>query len=65
MESSSGAVKTAFDIQVGRSKMTQMQLAESGSSHDRHTGRADMRSAIPAAASFLEGDVDVAPEPAR
>ena len=40
----------------------QRGIAESGSSHDRHTRRADMRSAIPAAASFLEGDVDVAPE---
>ena len=38
----------------------QRRIAESGSSHDRHTGRADMRSAILSAASFLEGDVDVA-----
>ena len=78
MERSSGAVKTAFDIQVdgkrgpGRPKMTWKQLTEWKLSainpHDRRTWRSCVRSAM-RAANQLSGrgptDVDVAPVPAR
>ena len=61
MEHSNGAVKTAFDIQVGgkhgleRPKMTWQQLTKSDcrewkmsavDPHDRHTWRSGMRSAL-------------------
>ena len=79
MERSNGAVKTAFDIQVGhgkhgpgRPKMTWKQLTERDcrewklsaiNPHDRHTWRSGVRSA----ASQLSGrgptDVDAAPVP--
>ena len=64
MECSSGAVKTAFDLQAdgkrgpGRPKMTTKQLTERDcrewklsdiNPHDRHTWRSDVRSAIRAA----------------
>ena len=83
VERSNGAVKTVFDIQAdgkhgpGRPKMTWKQLTERDcrewklsaiNSHDRHTWRSDVRSAM-CAASQLSGrgptDVDVAPVPAR
>ena len=81
VERSSGAVKTAFDIQVdgkpGRSKMTWKQLTERDcrewklsaiNPHDRRTWRSGVRSAM-CAARQLSGrgpsDVDVAPVPAR
>ena len=83
MERCNGAVKTAFDIQVdgkhgpGRPKMTWKQLTERDcrewklsaiNSHDRHTWRSGVRSAMPAA-SQLSGrgptGVDVAPVPVR
>ena len=83
VECSNGAVKTAFDIQVdgkhgpGRPKMTWKQLTERDcrewklsaiNSHDRHTWRSGVRSAM-RAASQLSGrgptGVDVAPVPAR
>ena len=83
MEHSNGAVKTAFDIQFdgkrgpGRPKMTWKQLTERDcrewklwaiNSHDRHTWRHGVRSAM-RAASQLSGrgftGVDVAPVPAR
>ena len=69
MERSSGAIKTAFDIQVdgkrgpGRPKMTWKQLTERDcrewklsaiNPHDRRTWRAGVRSAI-CAASQLSG----------
>ena len=79
VESSSGAIKTAFDIQVdgkrgpGRPKMIWKQLTERDcrerklsaiNPHDRRTWRSAMR-----AASQLSGrvptDVNVAPVPAR
>ena len=82
VEHSNGAVKTAFDIQVdgkrwtGRPKVTWKQLTDrdcrewklSGiSSHDRHTWRSGVRSAM-CTANQLSGrwptDVDVAPVPA-
>ena len=82
VERSNGAVKTAFDIQVdgkrgpGRLKMTWKQLTErncrewklsASNSHDRHTWRSGVRSAM-SAARQLSGreptDVDVAPVPA-
>ena len=68
--SSNGAVKTAFDIQVdrkhrpGRPKMTWKQLTERDcrewklsaiDPHDRHTWRSGVRSAMHAAAIYLEG----------
>ena len=61
MEPSSGAVERAFAIQVdgkhgpGRPKMTWTQMTEelqSGSSHDRHTLRSCMRSAMRAASQL-------------
>ena len=80
VERSSGAIKTAFDIQVdgkrgpGRPKMTWKQLTERDcrewklNPHDRCTWRSGVRSAM-CAASQLPGrgptDVDVAPVPAR
>ena len=77
MESSNGAVKTAFHIQVdGKPKMMWKQLTERDCRewklsdiypHDRHTWKSGVRSAMPAA-SQLPGrgptDVDVAPVPA-
>ena len=69
VECSSGAIKTAFDIQVhgkrgpGRPKMTWKQLTERDcrewklsaiDPHDRHTWRSGMRSAM-LAASQLSG----------
>ena len=79
VERSNGAIKTAFDIQVGgpgRPKMTWKQLTERDcrewklsaiNPHDRHTWRSGVRSAI-RAASQLSGrgpsDVDAAPVPA-
>ena len=73
MERSSGAVKTAFDIQVdGRPKMTWKQLTGRDCSewklsdinaHDRRTWRSGVRSAMRAASQlFGRGptDVDVA-----
>ena len=77
VERSSGAIKTAFDIQVdGKPKMTWKQLTERDcrewklsaiNPHDRCTWRSGVRSAM-RAASQLSGrgptDVDVAPVPA-
>ena len=76
----SGAIKTAFDIQVdgkrgpGRPKMTWTERdcrewkLSAINPHDRRTWRSDVRSAMPAA-SQLSGrrptGVDVAPVPAR
>ena len=78
VERSSGAIKTAFNIQVdGRPKRTWKQLTERNcrewklsaiNPHDRHTWRSGVRSAM-CAASQLSGrgptDVDVAPVPAH
>ena len=70
MECSSGAIKTAFDIQVdgkhgpGRPKMTWKQLTERDcrewklsaiNPHDRCTWRSGVRSACVQQASYLEG----------
>ena len=70
MEHSSGAVKTAFHIQVegkcrsGRPKITWKQLTERDcrewklsaiNPDDRHTWRSGVRSAMRAEASYLEG----------
>ena len=77
VELSSGAVKTAFHIQVegkpgpGRPKMTWKQLTEglllAINPHDRNMWRSGVRSAM-RAASQLSGrgptDVDLAPVPA-
>ena len=75
MECSSGAVKTAFDIQVdgthghGRPKMTWKQLTERDcrgwmlsaiNPHDRHTWRSGVRSAMHAASQLSgRGPTDV------
>ena len=75
VECSSGAVKTACDIQVdwkrgpGRPKMTWKQLTERDcrewkllafNPHDRHTWRSDVRSAMRAASQLLgRGPTDV------
>ena len=75
MEHSSGAVKTAFDIQVdgkrgpGRPKMTWKQLTgrDRGewkpsdiNPHDRHTWRSGVRSAMRAASQLSgRGPTDV------
>ena len=83
VERSNSAVKIAVDIQVDgkhgpwRPKMTWKQLTERGcrewklstiNTHDRHTWRSGVRSAM-CAASQLSGrrptDVDVASVPAR
>ena len=80
VECSSGAVKTAFDIQIdgkrgpGRPKMTWKQRdcrewkLSAINPHDRHTWRSGVRSAMHAA-SQLSGrgptGVDVAPVPVR
>ena len=81
MERSNGAVKTAFEIQVdgkhgpGRPKIWK-QLTERDcrewkllaiNSHDRHTWRSGVRSAMHAASQLSERGptvVDVAPVPA-
>ena len=70
VERSNGAVKTAFHIQVqrkcgpGRPKMTWKQLTERDcrewklsaiNLHDRNMWRSGVRSALPAASSYLEG----------
>ena len=70
VERSSGAIKTAFDIQVdgkrgpGRPKITWKQLTERDcrewklsaiNPRDRHTWRSGVRSAMRAASSYLEG----------
>ena len=75
MECSSGAVKTAFHIQVegergpGRAKMTWKQLTERDcrewklsaiNSHDRHTWRSGVRSVMHAASQLSgRGPTDV------
>ena len=75
VERASGAVKTAFDIQVdgkhgpGRPKMTWKQLTErdrrewklsASSPHDRHTWRSGVRSAMRAASQLSgRGPTDV------
>ena len=70
MERSSGAAKTAFDIQVdgktgsGRPKLTWKQLTKRDcrewklsaiNLYDKHTWRSGVRSAMHAASSYLEG----------
>ena len=69
VEGFSGAVKTAFDIQIdgkrgpGRPKMTWKQLTERDcrewklsaiNPHDRHSWRSGVRSAMPAASQLSE-----------
>ena len=82
VERSNGAVKTAFDIQFdgkrgpGRPKMTWKQLTERDcrewictiNTHDRHTWRSGVRSAMRAASQLHVsgmGPTGVAPVPAR
>ena len=57
VERSNGAVKRAFDIQVDGKAQDDIEaadrgIAESGSSHDRHTWRSGMRSAMHAASQL-------------